>query len=249
MTQPAHATTAIPPPPGFDSVAGVDDPWLSTASDLVATLSEAQGKAVTLVPTGDPDLDRDGGLAPGTLSAIVAAPGPAATIAMVAAAYHAAYHHALTTMVYPLRSTLPQIARHLAAIHHGAEPTADSAARAAAELRDCPLYVTVGSPITVTRIHFDAVDPDMTAPNLIVVDAVDLLLPSGAARDLKHLALELNVAILCSTTVHGVAGKEVTASDAGADVAAAADTIIALPSQTAPTGTTTGGGWQRTTTP
>ena len=248
MTQPAHAITAIPPPPGFDHAAGVDDPWLSTASDLVAALVETQGKAGTLVPTGHPDLDRDGGLAPGTLSAIVAAPGPAATIALVAAAYHAAYHHALTTMVYPLRSTLPQIARHLAAIHHGADPTADSIARAAAELCDCPLYVTVGSPITVTRIHFDAIDPDMTAPSLIVVDAVDLLLPPGAARDLKHLALELNVAILCSTTVHGSADKAVSSSDVGADIAAAADTIIALPHQTAPTDTTVSG-WQRITTP
>ena len=176
------------------------------------------------VPTGRSDLDN---LEPGTLNVLVAAPGPAATAAAVAVAHHAAYHHQLPTLLYPLRSTLPQIAEHLARTHTGANLDAETAAATIDALRDCPLYVTVGSPITVTRIHFDAVDPDMAAPRLIVVDAVDLLLPAGAARDLKHLALELNVAVLGTTTTIR-ATTTVTAADAPASVTAAADTIVAL---------------------
>jgi hypothetical protein len=72
-----NSVTALPPlPPDLAGAAALDDPWLATAADLVATLAEAPGTPAALVPTGHPDLDHDGGLAPGTLSAIVAAPDP-----------------------------------------------------------------------------------------------------------------------------------------------------------------------------
>jgi uncharacterized membrane protein len=76
----------------------------------------------------------------------------------------------------------------------------------------------------------------MDPPTLIVVDAVGLLHPVGASRDLKHLARELNVAVLCSATVHTATNRAITAADAPADIAASADTIVTLPSgRTAPT--------------
>lgn len=232
---PFTAIAAVPAPPSITPISTLGEPWLSSAADLIATLAEHRDQPRdTLVPTGHPELDRRGGLAPGTLTALAAAPGPAATAALVAAAYHAAYHHRLATLVYPLRSTLPQIAEQVAAAHLGESPGAGTASRAAAEMRDCPLYVTVGSPITVTRIHFDAIDPEMAAPSLIVVDGVDLLLPAGAARDLKHLALELNVAILCSTTVHRRVTGAATGGDVGADISAAADTIVTIEAQPTP---------------
>lgn len=223
-TEPAAITPLPPPPPGTGS--DLHDPWMTTAADLLAAVAEHRDSPPQpLVPTGRDDL---GDLAPGTLSVVVAPSGPAATAALVALAHHAAYHHDLPTLLYPLRCTLPQIADHLTRTHSGAEVTDETADDTGRDLRDCPLYITVGSPVTVTRIHFDAVDPDMAAPRLIVVDAVDLLLPAGAARDLKHLALELNVAIVCSTTVRAAITGTVTAADVPTSVAVAADTIVAL---------------------
>ena len=219
---PAAVTAMPPPPPGTGS--DTYDPWLTAAADLVAAAVEHHDKLPPpRVPTGRPDLDD---LEAGTLNVLVSGPGPAATAAAVAAAHHAAYHHQLPTLLYPLRSTLPQIAEHLARTHTGAHLDAETAAATIDALRDCPLYITAGSPVSVTRIHFDAVDPDLPAPRLIVVDAVDLLLPAGAARDLKHLALELNVAVLCTTTTQ--ATTAVAAADVAASVTAAADTIVAL---------------------
>jgi len=216
-----------PPPPGTGSDAY--DPWMTTAADLLAAAAEHNDTQALLVPTGRDDLDA---LEPGTLNVLVAPPGPAATAAVVAVAHHAAYHHDLPTLLYPLRSTLIQIAWHLTFAHPGADLTDGPAATTVDDLRACPLYITIGSPVTVTRIHFDAVDPDMAAPRLIVVDAVDLLLPAGSARDLKHLALELNVAIVCTTTVR--ASAAVASADVPASIAAAADTITALKPQARP---------------
>ena len=208
---PEPTLTALPPPPPTAGDPG--EPWLASAADLLAAARQHLDAAQHApIPTGHPDL---GAVAPGTLSALVVTPGAAATADLITVAYHAAHRHRFPTLLYPLRSTLAQIAGHLADIHTGE----------VGELRHTPLHITVGSPITATRIHFDAVDPDLEAPQLIVVDAVDLLLPAGAARDLKHLALELNVAIICSATARDDTAGCVAVSS---DVAAAADTIVAL---------------------
>jgi hypothetical protein len=109
---------------------------------------------------------------------------------------------------------------------------------AVADLRTSLLYVSLGSPVTVSRIMADALHDDMDAPRLIVVNALALLHPCGAGRDRKTLALELNVPILCSTTVHtSGADRPATAADAPPDLAAAADTIVALTPLAGPPGT------------
>jgi hypothetical protein len=230
-----HATiTAIPPRPDFDDDLAYPspEPWVTTAADLVAYLlaDTADVGPEDFVATGIADIDGPlGGLAPGTLTAVVASPGPAATAAMAAAAHHGACTGGHPTLFYPLRSTAAGIARVLAHTHAQADPDSDGMTGAVADLRTCPLYVSLGSPVTVSRIMADALDDDMDAPRLIVVDAVALLHPGGAGRDLKTLALELNVPVLCSTTVNpSGADRPVTAADAPADLAAAADTIVAL---------------------
>ncbi|MDQ1429168.1 MAG: DnaB-like helicase terminal domain [Acidimicrobiaceae bacterium] len=236
------SVTHIPPPGAADTDVDVDrhEPWMATAAEVLAALLDRHGSSGDeLVVTGNPAIDKPGGggLAPGTLTALIGPPGPATTAAVAAAAHHAAHRQAVTTFLYPLRSTLPQLAAHLAHIHAGitvgllnADPAAAhlaGLARAADDLRRCPLYITIGSPITVTHIHYDALDSD-TPPRLIAVDAVTLLHPAGSGRDLKHLALELNVAILCATAVHITGKRPICAADAPPDIAAAADTIIAI---------------------
>jgi hypothetical protein len=236
-----HATiTAIPPRPDFDNdnfdsdndlAEASPEPWVTTAADLVAyLLADTADVRPDFVATGIADVDGPlGGLAPGTLTAVIASPGPGATAAMAAAAHHAAYTGGHPTLFYPLRSTAAGIARVLAHTHAQGDPDSDGVTGAVADLRTCPLYVSLGSPVTVSRIMADALDEDMDAPRLIVVDAVALLHPGRASRDLKTLALELNVPILCATTVHtSGADRPVTAADAPADLVAAADTIVAL---------------------
>jgi hypothetical protein len=231
--------SALPPPPQLaghiDSDLG--EPWVTTAADLIADLLTDPARGETLVATGNAALDAGGGLAPGTLTALLAGPGPGATAAMAAVAHHAAYHLDLATLLYPLRCTAAAIATHLAHSHrHDPHRSGDGGGEVVAQLRTCPLYVSVGSPITVSRIFADALDADMDPPKLIVVDAVGLLHPAGAGRDLKHLALELNIAVLCSATVRTATNRAITGADAPADIAASADTIVTLPTgRTAPT--------------
>lgn len=224
----------VPPRPDFDDdpPAPTAEPWVTTAADLVAYLLDDTARradTAVVVTTGNAALDgADGGLAPGTLTAVLAAPGPHATAALVAAAHHAAYHQHHPTLLYPLRSTAAGAAAHLAAAHARSHPDRADRADAVDALRSCPLYVSVGSPITAARIMADALDEDMDPPRLIVVDAVTLLHPGGASRDLKRLALELNVAVLCATTIAVPGGRPPVAADAPADLAAHADTIVAL---------------------
>jgi replicative DNA helicase len=238
MTTSRATIVTLPPRPNLDlDDTGFADPgaepWVTTGADLVAyLLADAAGSTPVLVATGNPDLDNPhGGLAPGTLTAVIAAPGPAATAAMAAAAHHAAYQQHQTTLFYPLRSTAAAMAAVLADTHAQAAPESDGIAGAVDDLRNCPLYVALGTPVTVTRILADALDDDMDPPQFIVIDAVALLHPAGAARDLKHLALELNIPVLCATTVTPGADANLTAADAPADLAATADTIIAISPQ------------------
>jgi hypothetical protein len=232
---------AIPPRPALDPDidTGFTDPsaepWVTTGADLIAYLLAGNtGDTPALVATGNTDLDNPhGGLAPGTLTAVIAATGPAATAAMAAAAHHAAYQQHHSTLFYPLRSTAAAIAAVLADTHAHAAPESADIASAVDDLRNCPLYVALGSPVTVTRILADALDDDMDPPQFIVIDAVALLHPAGAARELKHLALELNIPVLCATTV---TDRNFTTADAPADLAATADTIIALATSTAAVG-------------
>lgn len=221
---PAPLTLIAPPGASVDTDSA--EPWMTTAADILAAASERPGRGQRLVPTGNEEL---GELAPGTLTVVVGPPGPTATAALVRVAHYSAYRHQRPTLLYPLRSTLHQLAGHLADAHsRSGDSTTDAAPGVHRDLRECPLNISVGSRVSVTRIHFDAVDPDIDAPHLIVVDAVDLLLPAGACRDLKHLALELNAAVLCSTTVRCAPDGTVAPSDVPANVASIADTIVVL---------------------
>jgi len=211
MTIPAAPVTLA------DYHAGPTEPWLAAAADLLAAAAETHPDSgpPRAVPTGDAHL---GDLPAGTLTVITTPPGVAATATLFAVAYHAAHRLRLPTLLYPLRCTLTQVAEHLAGAH-------GEVLDAARQLRDTPLYIGQGAAITVTRIHFDAVDPDIDPPRLIVVDALELLLPAGVARDLKHLALELNVPVLCSATA--IANPAHSTNVDYLDWCAVADTVIA----------------------
>jgi hypothetical protein len=111
--------SALPPPPqlGGPLDSDIGEPWVTTAADLLADLLADPARGETLVATGNAALDADGGLGPGTLTALLAGPGPAATAALAAAAHHAAYHHDVVTLLYPLRCTAAATAAHLAHAH------------------------------------------------------------------------------------------------------------------------------------
>jgi hypothetical protein len=103
------------------------------------------------------------------------------------------------------------------------DPSArDAALRdASRQLGRLPLSISVGATVSTHDI-FAAVDDDLA--ELVVVDNYGLLLPAGLASDLKHLAIEANVAVLASTT-HAVTDTEIDVAEATPDLLNAADTI------------------------
>jgi replicative DNA helicase len=228
-------------PPGDLTVDVNSQPWLTPAAEFLHTLVEhfhsdqpepepvATGIAGIDEPLGD-------GLSPGTLTALVATTKADAATTLIDAALHAADHRRLT-LFYPLGDTYRRLAARLA-VASGVNPAhlnagcageheLDVLSDAAQRLRHSTLYLSVGTPISVHDIRADALGLD-TAPQLIVVDKLPLLLPDGRPRDLKHLAVDLNVAVLCSTTIPADPTQPPSLADVPADLLETADAILAL---------------------
>jgi len=85
-----------------------------------------------------------------------------------------------------------------------------------------PLEVMVGQTVSthdIRALSMCADDP----PELIVIDSYSLLAHGGHATDLKHLAVDLGVAVLCSTVLP--AGQDGRPPVLDADLVGAADTL------------------------
>jgi hypothetical protein len=146
---------------------------------------------------------------------------------------HAAEHDHVV-VVYALGATAASIGGRLAALASGvplgrlgagALTDADMAALVAAQRRlaDVALELVVGQTVSSHDIRAGSLSRD-DAPHLIVVDNQALLAHGGRASDLKHLAVDLNVAVLCSTTVPTDRdGSE--PADLDGDLLSAADTL------------------------
>jgi len=233
-TTPFATVAQLPPPPDLELA---PDPWLTPVADLVAMLLDrlAAGRPYgqPVLPTGIAAFDGiDGGLAAGTLTALCAPPGADRGAAVLAAAVHAAEadHH---VVLYALGATVAGLGAQVVSVISGvalhrlaAGPTdTEIAALAGAQRRlaGLPLQLMVGQTVSSHDIRAMSLSADDPV-ELIVVDNFPLLAHGGRATDLKHLAVDLNVAVLCSTTV--VVGHDwLDQRWLDADLLSAADTI------------------------
>lgn len=240
-TMPAAAatiTTLLAPPDRLDGLE--PDPWLTPAADLLAALVDrlAQGRAgPPVVPTGIAAFDHpDGGLIAGTLTALCGPPGADLTTPLLSAALHAAGHNH-PAVVYALGATSTRVARRLAALvsavpagrlRAGALTDADMATLGGArrQLATLPLELVVGQTVSSHDIRAGSLSRD-DPPELIVVDNQALLAHAGQASDLKHLAVDLNIAVLCSRTV-AEGGNSLERSGLDGDLINAVDTLTWL---------------------
>jgi hypothetical protein len=235
-TTPTTTLTHLPLPPtdfGF-----APDPWLTAAADLVDALIErlrdGRHSAEAVVATGIAAFDSDaGGLGVGTLTVECAPPGADRTTPLVQAAVHAALHDH-NVVVYALGSTVAGLSARVASVasgvalqrlENGAPTDAEMAALAEAQRRltAVSLQLIVGQTVSTHDIRAMCLSAD-DPPELIVVDNYPLLAHGGRATDLKHLAVDLNVAVLCSTTVFANDGRR-DPQPLDGDLLAAADTI------------------------
>ena len=180
----------------------------------------------TAQPTGWPDLDRlIGGWRPGTLNVIAARPGNGKTIACLQTAMHAA--RTTPVLVASLEMTRRELAaRMLAATarldlrqaSRGVTPEQLARITAARDhLRDLPVDVTHHAGLTVADIRSAAHATRRTRGSLglLVVDYLQLVRPArghrhenrqtevaAASRDLKALALDLDVPVLLAAQVN-----------------------------------------------
>ncbi|HSH59431.1 MAG TPA: hypothetical protein VK988_07280 [Acidimicrobiales bacterium] len=221
----------LPPPAG--SPPPPDHAGLTRAADILDALVDRRTctpeSVGPVVPTGIPAFDEPcGGLALGTVTALIGPPGSGSTWLLLRAALHAAAHDR-PTLFCALDMTLASFAVGLAHVVTGAATAPDGGNRvgdvalraAATELAELPLYVEVGKTVATHDI-FAVADSELV--DFIVVDNVGLLLPSGSATDLKHCATDLNVAALTSITV-ALTDDDVDVACLGADLLSAADTI------------------------
>ncbi|MDP9387045.1 MAG: hypothetical protein M3Q48_03765 [Actinomycetota bacterium] len=222
----------LPPPDG--STAPPDDARLTRAADILDALLAHRASGPDplggVVPTGIPVFDEPcGGLAPGTLTAVVSPPGSRATSLLLRAALHAAARER-PTLFCALDMTLATFAVGLADVVTGAawarggrdHPNGDAALRAAAaQLGELPLYVEVGNTISTHDVYAVA---EGELIDFVVIDNYPLLIPTGSATDLKHCTTDLNVAALTSVT-HASRDGDVHVAGLRGDLLAAADTI------------------------
>jgi hypothetical protein len=232
MTDPMTATVSHLPPPDVSGL-GPDDPWLAFADDLLAGLIDrlrsAGTLALTVVPTGIDSFDgADGGLAPGTLTVVCARRAPDRTSALLAAALHAAGDRH-PSIVYALGSPAGSVAAQLAAVALGVELASQPSALEEARRRvaGLPLRVVVGQTVSSHDIRAQSLTAD-DPPELIVVDNLTLLAHAGRGVDLKHLAVDLHVAVIASTTVPASL-ERLDGAGLGADLLNAADRLVWAP--------------------
>ena len=234
-TTPFATIAHLPAPPYLDLA---PDLWLTPATDLMALLIDrlvaGPGTNGAVVPTGIAAFDRtDGGLAAGSLTVLCAPLGVDRSTALVAAAVHAAEHDRRVA-VYALGATLGRLGAQVASVTCGVPvrrlgvvgPT-DTAMAALAgaqrRLAGMPLLLIVGQTVTSHDIRAMSLAADDPV-DLLVVDNFPLLAHGGRATDLKHLAVDLNVAVLCSTTV-AVSHDGLEQHSLDGDLLCAADTI------------------------
>jgi len=235
-TTPTTTITHLPLPPtdfGF-----APDPWLTPAADLVDALidrlRDRRRCAPAVIVTGIAAFDNtSGGLGAGTLTVECAPPGADRTTPLLEAAVHAALHDH-NVVVYALGSTVAGLSARVASVtsgvalqrlENGAPTDAEMAALADAQRRvaGVSLQFIVGQTVSTHDIRAMCLSAD-DPPELIVIDNYPLLAHGGRATDLKHLAVDLNVAVLSSTTVFANDdGRDPQRPDG--DVLAAADTI------------------------
>lgn len=220
----------LPPPPGSTAPS---DGRLTRAADILDALlahhASRSDSAGGVVPTRIRELDEpSGGLALGTVTALIGPPGFRSTWLLLRAALHAAARER-PTLFCALDMTLASFAVGLADVVTAADgagdPPGDTALRtAAARLAELPLYVEVGTTISTHDIFAVAEDELI---DFVVIDNIRLLLPSGSAADIKHCATDLNVAALASTT-HPVSPHGVDLAGLEADLLSSADTIASF---------------------
>ena len=233
-TTPSATIAHLPPPPELEFA---PDPWLTPAAELVAMLIDrlaaGRGYSQPVVPTGIAAFDStDGGLVAGTLTVVCAPPGTDRTTPLLAAAVHAAEHDH-RVVVYALGATVAELGAQVASVTSGvtlhrlgAGPTdTEMAALAGARRRlaGLPLQLMVGQTVTSHDIRALSLSAD-DAVELIVVDNFSLLAHGGRAADLKHVAVDVGVAVLCSTTV-AASPDGLERSWLDGDLLSAADTI------------------------
>jgi hypothetical protein len=212
-TTPSTTIVHLPPPPAEFGFA--PDPCLTPAADLLDAVIDRlhDGRRCTpaVVATGIAAFDSTaGGLGAGMLTVVCAPPGADRTTPLLAAAVHAARqnHH---VVVYALGATVAPFSARVASVASGvalyrleadAPTDAEMAALADAQrwLAGVSLEFMVGQTVSTHDIRAMCLSAD-DPPELIVIDNFSLLAHGGRATDLKHLAVDLNVAVLCSTTV------------------------------------------------
>jgi len=226
----------LPPPPEL----GWFGPELSLtpAGDLLATLIEpfdaGTRPADPAVPTGIAAFDDPGGgLAAGSLTILCTPPGGIHTRLLLTAGLHATGRDHVVA-VYALGATTARLATLLAALASGigvgrlragelTETEREALLHARGHLAALPLSVMVGQSVSIEDIRALSLSAD-DAPEMIIIDRIALLAHGGRAAELKHLAVDLDVAVLCSTTLPtGPDGRDVRGLDA--ELVGACDTI------------------------
>lgn len=220
----------LPPPAGFTPAP--DDVRITRAADILEALLSHHPPATdvlaTVVPTGIPAFDElGGGLGLGTVTAVVGPPGSRSTRLLLRAALYAAAQErptlfcALDMPLASLAVSLADVVTGEAVAGSGGAPGEAALRTAVSELAELPLFVEVGTTISIHDVFAVAEDALI---DFLVIDNYHLLLPSGSATDLKHCTTDLNVAALTSTTQRS-ANDDLDIAGLDADLLNAADTI------------------------
>jgi replicative DNA helicase len=209
MTDTTPSFSDLPSPPDIEYPA---DTGLISAADLIATLITGVGDGhPAAVPTGLMSIDEpSGGLLRGSLTLVCAAPGVDRTTPLLAAALHAAEQEHPVALFLP-GATPTIVAAKLATAAaeldrsidpDGERPISDVVAltRIRQRLATLPMQFMVGQTLSGHDLRAASLSAD-DPPSLIVIDNFTLLTAGGSPSDLKNLAMDLNAALLCSTTV------------------------------------------------
>jgi replicative DNA helicase len=234
MTDTTPSFSDLPSPPDLGYPA---DPGLISAADLIATLITGVGDGhPAAVPTGVRSIDDPhGGLFRGSLTLVCAAPSVDRTTPLLAVALHAADQE------HPVALYLPGVtpamvaaklatAAAVAELDRSVDPDSEKSISDAVALTrtqhwlaTLPMRFMVGQTLSCHDLRAASLSAD-DPPSLIVIDNFTLLTDGGSPSDLKNLAMDLNAALLCSTTVP--AGRDgVDSFHPDTELLNAADTI------------------------
>ena len=187
-----------------------------------------RGSAITGVPSGMKDLDElTAGIQPGNLVVIAGRPGMGKSAIVTNIAEHAALHHQIATAIFSLEMSQSEISQRLLASN--ARVDGDKLRRGAIEQRHWPALLEAGGRFARAPLHlYDGSDlqlVDLRAKarrlhaqtpgglGLVIVDYLQLLRSgrnhngnrvdevSEISRELKALALELNVPVIALSSL------------------------------------------------